>query len=105
MLYSETLPTSMVQPVNVVSLDNLLAEYDPAFRSAVREALIWEGFELTGSGLPNLQLAREILSSIGWLSESGYGRSWEAFRQYLEWAGHQGVLVNLGFESLYALGA
>jgi len=104
MLHTETLPTSMVQAVNVVSLESVLAGYDPAFRTAVREALLWEGFELSGSGLPNLQLAREILNAIGWLGEGGYSLAWEPFRQYLEWASRQGVLVNLGFESVYALG-
>ena len=103
MLQTQTPPMSMAQPVNVVSLENVLSSYDPAFQTAVREALLWEGFELTG-GLPNLQLAREILSSIAWLGESGYDRSWESFRQFLEWANHQGVLVNLGFESVFAMG-
>jgi hypothetical protein len=104
MLHSETLSTAVTPPVNVVSLENVLAAYDPAFQTAVREALLWEGFELTGGGLPNLQLAREILVSIGWLAQSGYGRSWESFRQFLEWANHQGVLVNLGFEPALAMG-
>jgi len=103
MLQTETLSMSMTAPVNVVSLDSVLATYDPAFRTAVREALLWEGFELSG-GLPNLQLAREILASIAWLGNSGYGHSWESFRKFLDWAGHQGVLVNLGFESANAMG-
>jgi len=105
MLYTETLATFMVQGVNVVSLESVLSTYDPAFRTAVREALLMEGFELSGSGLPNLQLAREILNAISWLGEGGYGYPWESFRQYLEWASHQGVLVNLGFESACAMGA
>lgn len=103
MLQSESLSMPVAQPVNVVSLENVLSSFDPSFRTAVREALLWEGFELTG-GLPNLQLAREILISIGWLGESSYSRSWESFRQYMEWAGQQGVLVNLGFESAFAMG-
>jgi hypothetical protein len=104
MLQTQTLPTSMVQPVNVVSLDQILSPYEPAFQAAVREALLGEGFDMM-SPLPNLQLAREILGAIHWLGESGYDKSWESFRQFLEWAGLRGVLVNLGYEPTYAMGA
>lgn len=94
MLQSQITPLSMVHPTNVVSLEEALVSYDLPFRAAVREALVWEGFEFTG-GLPNLQLAREILSSIRWLGENGYSRSWDSFRKFLEWADHQGILVDL----------
>ena len=103
MLQAETFSMSMVPPVNVVSLEHVLAPYDSSFRTAVKEALLWEGYELAG-GFPDLQLAKEILNSIGWLGESGYGRSWESLKQFLEWASQRGVLVNLGFESALAMG-
>jgi len=92
-------PNAPVIPeaANVVCLDDVLSPYDGAFRAAVREALVWDGFEFTG-GIPNLQLAREILVSIGWLAEIGHSSAWSSLRRFLEWADNQGVLVNLGLE-------
>jgi hypothetical protein len=97
MLQPQTLPLSFAHPVNVVPLEEVLSSYELPFQVAVREALVWEGFDLM-AGLPNLQLAREILSSIAWLGESGYDRSWKSLKKFLEWADHQGVLVDLGKE-------
>lgn len=99
MLQTQTLPMSFAHPVNVVPLEEVLSSYEAPFQAAVREALVWEGFEFTKGGLPNLQLAREILTSIRWVGESGYDHSWNSFRKFLEWADHQGVLVNLESES------
>lgn len=97
MIHCESQPQVIPQAANVVCLDDVLSPYDGAFRAAVREALVWDGFEFT-KGIPNLQLAREILVSIGWLSEIGHGSAWSSLRRFLEWADRQGVLVNLGFE-------
>jgi hypothetical protein len=80
---------------NVVALDEVMDAYDARFQRAVREALAKEGFEV-GSGLPNLQLAREIQDSIGWfLENTGFRASWESLRLFLEWADRQGILVDL----------
>jgi len=103
MFRSQITPLSMAHPTNVVTLEEALVSYDLPFRAAVREALVWEGFEFTG-GLPNLQLAREVLSSIRWLGENGYSRSWDSFRKFLEWADQQGVLLDLCAEPTCSVG-
>lgn len=83
---------------NVVALDEVLDAYDMAFRIAVHRALIEEGFEVGGS-LPNLQLAREIREAIGgFLERQGFEAAWDSLRSFLEWAGGQGVLVDLSLD-------
>jgi len=84
--------------VNIVALDEVLGAYDMAFRTAVHRALIEEGFE-RGTGLPNLQLARDIQDAVGWFLEShGFRPAWESLRLFLEWADRQGILVDLGLD-------
>lgn len=81
--------------VNVVALCEVLEAYDSPFRTAVHSALIEEGFDL-GGRLPNLQLAGEIRDAIGGsLGSQGFDLAWESLRLFLEWAGHQGVLLDL----------
>ena len=83
---------------NVVALDEVLTAYDTLFQIAVHNALVKEGFEL-GYGLPNLQLAREIREAIGWsLEDQGFGVAWESLHWFLEWAEHQGILVDLNLD-------
>ncbi|HNX95474.1 MAG TPA: hypothetical protein PKL14_09960 [Holophaga sp.] len=89
-----TLPMTFSMTANVVCLDEVLSSYQSPFRAAIREALAWEDFEFT-QGIPNLQLAREILVSIGCQSDFGDTQAWNSFRRFLEWADRQGVLVNL----------
>lgn len=80
---------------NIVPLDEVLGAYERAFQSAVRKALLAEGFEV-GRGLPNLQLAREIRDAIGgFLEDLGFDQEWESLRLFLEWADFQGILVDL----------
>jgi hypothetical protein len=80
---------------NVVALDDVLDAYDSRFRLAVHRALLEEGFEL-GMGLPNLQLAQEIREAIGWFLENeGFDQDWSSMKLFLEWAEHQGILVDL----------
>ncbi len=83
---------------NVVALEEVLSAYDDPFRIAVQETLLVEGFELS-SRLPNLQLARDIQEALGGaLVEQGYGAPWESLQYFLEWAEHQGILVDLSLE-------
>jgi hypothetical protein len=83
---------------NVVALSEVLGAYESPFQIAVLEALAVEGFDM-GSGLPNLQLAREIQDSIGGAMEhQGLGAPWESLRSFLEWADRQGILVDLGLD-------
>lgn len=82
--------------VNVVALDEMLEAYDSRFRLAVQQTLVEEGFEL-GTGLPNLQLPQEIRDAIGWsLENQGFDQDWDSLKLFLEWAEHQGILVDLG---------
>jgi hypothetical protein len=83
---------------NVVTLEELLGAYGSLFRVAVQKILVDEGFEL-GSGLPNLQLAREIQDSIGWfLEDQGFETDWESLQLFLEWADRQGILLDLSLD-------
>ena len=83
---------------NVVALDEVLGAYDSLFQIAVHKALITEGFELE-SGLPNLQLAREIRDSIDcFLKDQGHTAAWESLQLFLEWAAGQGILVDLSLD-------
>ena len=83
---------------NVVALDEVLGAYDSRFQSAVREALIEEGFE-PENGLLNLQLAGEIRDSIGWfLVNRGFEAAWESLQLFLEWADRLGILVDLSLD-------
>lgn len=81
---------------NVVGLDEMLDAYDSRFRLAVQRALLEEGFE-PGVPWPNLQLAREIRDAIGWaLENQGFDQDWDSLKLFLEWAEHQGILLELG---------
>jgi hypothetical protein len=80
---------------NVVSLDDLLADYDLCFRAAVCRALAEQGYEL-GSELPNLQLARELQASLGaFLEAQGFEPELTLLQRFLDWAEREGVLVDL----------
>jgi hypothetical protein len=84
---------------NVVALDEVLTAYDPRFQVAVHRILLEQGFEVDG-GLPNLQLAMELRDAIGGsLEDQGYGLDWESLDWFLEWADHQGILVDLNLAS------
>jgi hypothetical protein len=83
---------------NVVTLDEVLGDYDSLFQIAVHRILLAEGFEI-GSGLPNLQLAREIQEAVGWcLEDQGFKADWESLQLFLDWADRQGILVDLNPE-------
>lgn len=80
---------------NIMALGDLLAGYDEAFRIMVCRSLAEEGFEFY-SDLPNLQLAREIREVVGWsLDNQGFDQELAHLQMFLEWADHQGVLVDV----------
>jgi hypothetical protein len=81
---------------NVLPLDDLLASSSPVFRQAVLEALMKAGFDMAFTmEFPNLQMATEILDSIGYSLMNKFPREWARLQRSLDQASRSGVLVDV----------
>lgn len=86
---------------NIIPLEMFLEGTPAAFRLAVRNALLEEGFDLDET-LPNLQLVSHILESVSALRHHEPHDVWDPFVAALRSADRKGVLVDLSLQRRWA---